>query len=148
MSSEPENVSPNVAAIADSITKLTLIETSELVSVLKSRLNLSDMPMMPMGAMMGGMGGGAGGGAAAAEEEVKAAEPEKTEFNVKLVEINAANKVKIIREVKNLLPHLNLVTAKKFVEEAPKVIKEGISKEEAEKMVKLFEELGCKIVLE
>ncbi|KAJ3393763.1 54S ribosomal protein L12, mitochondrial [Entophlyctis sp. JEL0112] len=89
---------------------------------------------------------GAAAPAAAAPAEEKA--PEQTEFKVKLEKFDAAAKAKIIREVKNIIPGANLVEAKKFVESVPKVLKENVPKEEAEKMKKMLEELGATIVLE
>ncbi|ORY41386.1 ClpS-like protein [Rhizoclosmatium globosum] len=74
--------------------------------------------------------------------------PEQTEFKVKLEKFDAAAKAKIIREVKNIIPGANLVEAKKFVESVPKVLKEGVPKEEAEKMKKMLEELGATVILE
>jgi large subunit ribosomal protein L7/L12 len=74
--------------------------------------------------------------------------PEKTEFTVKLEKYDAAAKTKIIREMKNLLPGINLVEAKKFVESVPKVIKENVNKEEAEKIKTILEGLGGTVVFE
>lgn len=97
------------------------------------------MPMaMPMGGAM------PAGAAAPAEEEKPA---EKTEFNVKLEKIDASAKAKVIREVKNLAG-LSLVDAKKFVESVPKVLKESVPKEEAEKLKKTLEALGATVQLE
>ena len=72
---------------------------------------------------------------------------EKTMFNVKLESFEAGSKPKIIKEVKSLLG-LSLVDSKKFVESAPKILKEGLSKEDAEKIMKTLQDLGAKIVLE
>lgn len=72
---------------------------------------------------------------------------EKTMFNVKLESFETGSKPKIIKEVKNLLG-LNLVESKKFVESAPKVLKENLVKEDAEKLKETLEALGAKIVLE
>ncbi|KAI8988956.1 ribosomal protein L7/L12 C-terminal domain-containing protein [Pilobolus umbonatus] len=133
------NVDPKIAAIVDQIEGLTLLQTSELVSQLKTRLNIQDIAMpMSMPA------GGAAAPAAAAEEEKPA---EKTEFNVKIDKVDAASKAKVIREVKNLAG-LNLVDAKKFVESVPKVLKENLSKEEAEKLKKALEAIGATVILE
>ena len=68
-------------------------------------------------------------------------------FNVKLMSFEPGSKPKIIKEVKSLLG-LSLVDSKKFVESAPKILKEGLSKEDAEKMQKALQELGAKIELE
>lgn len=130
---------PKIAAIVDQIEGLTLLQTSELVSQLKTRLNIQDIAMpvaMPTG--------GAAAPAAAAEEEKPA---EKTEFSIKIDKVDAASKAKVIREVKNLAG-LNLVEAKKFVESVPKVLKESVPKEEAEKLKKALEALGATVLLE
>lgn len=80
--------------------------------------------------------------AAPVEEEVAApAAREKTLFNLKLVSFDAAAKPKIIKEVKSMLG-LSLVDSKKFVESAPKLMKEGVPKEDAEKIVATLKALG------
>lgn len=81
---------------------------------------------------------------AEAEEEIV---QEKTMFNVKLQSFEAAAKPKIIKEVKSLLG-LSLVDSKKFVESAPKILKEGLVKDDAEKIKKTLEALGAKVDLE
>lgn len=83
----------------------------------------------------------------AEEEEAAPAPAAKTLFNLKLQSFEAASKAKIIKEVKSMLG-LSLVDSKKFVESAPKVLKEGLPKEDAEKMVKVFEGLGGKVLME
>jgi len=79
-------------------------------------------------------------------EEAKA--PEKTEFTVKLEKYEATAKTKIIREIKNILPGINLVEAKKFVESVPKVVKEHVGKDEAEKIKKTLEGFGSTVIVE
>lgn len=81
---------------------------------------------------------------AAAEEKPK----EKTIFNATLQSFDAAAKPKIIREVKALVPNLTLIDAKKFVESVPKVLKENLPKEDADKLKSTFEALGAVVVLE
>ncbi|KAJ1956483.1 54S ribosomal protein L12, mitochondrial [Dispira parvispora] len=130
--------------IVGEIEKLNLLETADLVDMLKARLNIKDMAMpMMAGAMMGGAAAGGAPAAAAEEKPV-----EKTEFKVKLEKFEASGKAKIIREVKGMVPNMNLIEAKKFVEGAPKVIKDNVPKEEAEKIKKTLEALGATIVLE
>lgn len=92
---------------------------------------------------------GAPGAAAAAEAEEDAAPAaaEKTLFNIKLMAFDAGSKPKIIKEVKNLLG-LSLVESKKFVEAAPKVLKESVPKEDAEKIMATLKELGATVELE
>ena len=87
-----------------------------------------------------------GAPAAAAEDEPKAAE--QTEFTVKLESVDASQRVKVIREVKGIMPDMNLVQAKKFVENLPAVLKEDISKEQAEELVKTLSAVGAKCVIE
>lgn len=140
-SSEGE-VSPNVAKIVDEVAKLTLLETSALVKELKARLNIQDVAMPVMAAAPGAAGGAA---AEAPKEEEKI---EQTEFKVKLEKVDAASKAKVIREIKALMPGMNLVEAKKFVEGVPKVVKEKVSKDEAEKLKKQLEAIGGTVVLE
>lgn len=81
-----------------------------------------------------------GGGTAATE-------PPKTEFRLVLEKFDPACKAKVIREIKQILPQLNLIEAKAFVEAAPKVIMEKIKKEDGEKIKKTLEELGATISL-
>jgi large subunit ribosomal protein L7/L12 len=75
------------------------------------------------------------------EEEAAPAKQEKTLFNLKLVSFDAGSKPKIIKEIKSLLG-LSLVDSKKFVESAPKLMKEGVPKEDADKIVATLKELG------
>jgi len=88
--------------------------------------------------------------AAAAVEEAPVEEKpkEKTVFNVRLESFDGTSKSKIIKEVKALNPTLNLVAAKGFVESLPKVLKENLPKEEAEKLKATFEALGAVVVLD
>ncbi|CAG8520356.1 6710_t:CDS:2 [Funneliformis caledonium] len=138
-------VNSRVASLVDQISSLTLIETSELVQSLKSRLNIQDV-VFPTVNVAASAGPSAETAASVPVEEEKA--PEKTEFVVKLEKYDAAAKTKIIREIKNILPGTNLVEAKKFVESVPKVIKENVNKEEAEKIKKTLEGLGGTVILE
>ena len=84
-----------------------------------------------------------GAGAAAAEKPA-----EKVEFTLKLDKFDATAKAKVIREMKNILPGATLVDAKKFVESAPKVIREHVPKEEAEKIKKALEAVGAVVLME
>lgn len=85
--------------------------------------------------------------AAAEEEEAAPAAQEKTLFNLKLQSFDAAAKPKIIKEIKSMLG-LSLVDSKKFVESAPKTMKEGVPKEEGEKIVETLKGLGAVVVME
>lgn len=94
------------------------------------------------------MAPGAGQAAAPVEEEEAApAAQEKTLFNLKLESIDAASKAKVIKEVKTMLG-LSLVDSKKFVESVPKVLKESVPKEDAEKIIETLKAVGAKVVME
>ncbi|KAK4114195.1 54S ribosomal protein L12 [Canariomyces notabilis] len=136
---------PKIAAIVDQISQLTLLETADLVASLKSRLNIPDLPV---GGFAAAAAPAAAPAAAAAEEEDAApAAAEKTLFTLKLQAFDAAAKPKVIKEIKNLLG-LSLVDSKKFVESAPKLMKESVPKDEAEKIVAMMKELGATVVME
>lgn len=92
-------------------------------------------------------GPGAAQAAPVEEEEAAPAAQEKTLFNLKLESFEAGSKPKIIKEIKSLLG-LSLVDSKKFVESAPKVMKESVPKEEAEKIIETFKALGAKAIME
>ena len=124
----------NQQQVIDYIKGISVMELSQLVKALETELGVSAaaaMPMMGM-PMMGG------GGAAAVVEE-------KTEFTVTLTDIggNKINVIKAVREVTSL----GLKEAKDLVESAPKPIKEGVPKEEAEAIKKKFEEVGAKVTV-
>ncbi|KAH8781293.1 ribosomal protein L7/L12 C-terminal domain-containing protein [Diaporthe sp. PMI_573] len=134
---------PKIAGIVDQISQLTLLETADLVSSLKSRLNIPDLPV---GGFAAAPAAAAPVAAAEAEEEAPAAQ-EKTLFSVKLVKFEASAKPKVIKEIKNLLG-LSLVDSKKFVESAPKVMKDSVPKDEAEKIMTTLKELGATVEME
>lgn len=81
------------------------------------------------------------------EEEAAPVMAEKTLFNLKLESFEAGSKPKIIKEIKSMLG-LSLVDSKKFVESAPKVLREGVPKEEAEKIVETLKALGGKVSMD
>ncbi|KAJ0057900.1 hypothetical protein NL108_003048, partial [Boleophthalmus pectinirostris] len=97
--------SPKIQQLVNDIASLTLLEVSDLNELLKKTLNIQDVGMMPMGAVAGA----AVPAAPAAEEDEAPAKKEKTHFTVKLTELKAAEKVKLIKEVKNCIQGLNLV---------------------------------------
>ncbi|KAJ9200008.1 hypothetical protein DTO164E3_2862 [Paecilomyces variotii] len=137
---------PKITQIVDQISQLTLLETADLVASLKSRLNIPDLPVG--GFAVAGAGAPAAAAAPAAEEEEAApAAQEKTLFNLKLESFDAAAKPKIIKEIKSMLG-LSLVDSKKFVESVPKVMKESVPKEEAEKIIETLKGLGAKASME
>jgi len=132
---------PKIGRIVDDISGLTLLQAADLVTLLKSRLNIQEIAMP---AASGPAPAAAPVEEAAVEEKPK----EKTIFNVKLESFDAAAKPKIIREVKAMIPNLTLIDAKKFVESVPKVLKENMPKEDADKLKTAFEALGAVVVLE
>src|SRR5271165_260622 len=120
----------DINAISDQIQGLTLLEASQLVKKLEARLGVSAAAAAPV--MVAG-GGAAAAGAAPAEE--------KTEFTVVLKEVGA-NKINVIKAVREVTS-LGLKEAKELVDGAPKNIKEGVSKDEAETIKKKFTEAGA-----
>jgi large subunit ribosomal protein L7/L12 len=117
-----------VAELIEQIDKLTVLELSELVKTLEEKYGVSAAPV-----------------AAAAGPAAAAAAPaaEQTEFDVILTEIGA-EKIKVIKAVREVTS-LGLTEAKSFVESAPKAIKTGITKDEAETIKKKIEEAGAKV---
>ena len=120
--------------VVDYIKGISVLELSQLVKTLESELGVSAAAAMPVFA--GAAPGAAGGGAAAPAEE-------KTEFTVTLTEVgtNKINVIKVVREI----TALGLKEAKDLVEGAPKPIKEGIPKDEANAIKKKFEDVGAKV---
>ena len=119
--------------IEDSIVGLSLLEAAELVKKLEARLGVSAAAAAPV--MVAGGGAAAAAGAAPAEE--------KTEFTVVLKEVGA-NKINVIKAVREVTS-LGLKEAKELVDGAPKTVKEGVSKEEAETIKKKFTEAGATV---
>jgi large subunit ribosomal protein L7/L12 len=122
----------DINAIAEQIQGLTLLEASQLVKVLEEKLGVSAAAAAPV-AVAGG------GGAAAAAPVVE----EKTEFSVILTGVGA-NKINVIKAVREVTS-LGLKEAKDLVDGAPKPVKEGVSKEEAETIKKKFVDAGATV---
>ena len=122
----------DINAIADQIQGLTLLEASQLVKLLEEKLGVSAAAAVAVS-------GGAAPAAAAAPVE------EKTEFTVVLTGAGA-NKINVIKAVREVTS-LGLKEAKDLVEGAPKTVKEGASKEEAEEIKKKLEAAGAKVEL-
>lgn len=119
--------------LVEQISGLTLIETSDLIKQLESKLGVSAAAPVAAAAPTAG-----GGGAAAAPVE------EKTAFDVILTDMGA-NKIAVIKEVRGAVAGLGLAEAKALVEGAPKAIKEGVTKAEAEEIKKKIEAAGAKV---
>ena len=122
--------------ILESLKALSLLEASELVKQIEEAFGVS--AAASAGVVMAAPGAAAAGGEAAAEE--------KTEFDVVLESFDASAKIKVLKEVRNATG-LGLGDAKAMVEAAPKTIKEGVSKDEAESLKKAIEEVGGKVTL-
>src|SRR5262245_57068570 len=123
----------DIQAIANDLSSLTVMQVAELVKMLEDKWGVSAAAAAPV---MVAAAGGAGAPAAAAAEE-------KTEFAVHLT--NAGDKkinvIKVVREVTSL----GLKEAKDLVDGAPKLVKEGVSKDEAAAIKKKFEEVGAQV---
>ena len=122
--------SEKITALIEEVKGLTVLELAELVHALEDEFGVS-------AAAMAAPAAGAGAGAAAAEE--------KTEFDVVLVEVGS-EKIKVIKAVREITG-LGLAEAKAAVESAPKALKEGVSKDEAEELKKKLEDVGAKVEL-
>ena len=120
--------SEKITAIVEEIKTLTILEVAELVKALEAEFGVSAAPVA--------VAGGAAAPAAAAVEE-------KTEFDVELKSFGA-KKLDVIKAVR-VITGLGLKEAKALVEEAPKVIKEGVSKEDAEKIKAQLEAAGAEV---
>ncbi|MBO5035064.1 MAG: 50S ribosomal protein L7/L12 [Oscillospiraceae bacterium] len=121
--------SEKITAMIEEVKSLTVLELNELVKALEEEFGVSAAAMAAPAA---------GGAAAPAAEE-------KTEFDVVLAEIGA-EKIKVIKVVREITG-LGLGEAKALVEAAPKAVKEGVSKDEAEELKKKIEEAGAKVEL-
>jgi large subunit ribosomal protein L7/L12 len=124
----------DIQTIANDLSGLTVMQVAELVKMLEEKWGVSAAAAAPM---MAAGGGGAAAGAAAAPAE------EKTEFAVHLTAAGdkKINVIKVVREVTSL----GLKEAKDLVDGAPKVVKEGITKDEAAAIKKKFEEVGATV---
>ena len=121
--------SEKVTAIVEEVKNLTVLELSELVSAIEEEFGVSAAAAVAVAAPVAG--------GAAAEE--------KTEFDVVLADAGA-EKIKVIKVVREITG-LGLADAKAAVEAAPKALKEGVSKDEAEELKKKLEEVGAKVEL-
>ena len=121
--------------IVEQLSGLTVLEIAGLVKQLEEKWGVSAAAPVAMAAAPAA--GGGGGAAAPAAEE-------KTTFEVILKEMGA-NKIGVIKEVRGAVPGLGLAEAKALVEGAPKTIKEGVTKAEADEMKKKIEAAGAKV---
>ena len=123
----------DLSKIVDELSELTVLEAAELSKLLEEKWGVSAAAPVAM------MAGGGAAPCAAAEAE------EKTEFDVVLAEIGP-NKINVIKEVRTITG-LGLKEAKDLVEAAPKPVKEGVDKEEADKLKTQLEGAGAKVEL-
>lgn len=121
-----------IQQIIDLIDSMTILEVSDLVKALEEKYGVSAAPVAVA----------AVGGAAAAAPAVE----EKTEFDVELTAYAEDKKLKVIKEVKDIAG-LSLGEAKDLVTSAPKMVKTGVSKEEAEALKKQLEEVGATVTI-
>lgn len=120
-------------ALVEQIEKMTVLDLSELVKVLEDKFGVSAAAPVMMGAMPAA---GAAAGAAAAEQ---------TEFGVELTDAGA-NKIGVIKAIRTVT-NMSLKEAKDITDGAPKMVKEGMKKDEAEALKKALEEAGAKVTL-
>jgi len=121
--------------LVEQLSSLSVLEVAGLVKQLEEKWGVSAAAPVAMAA--GPAAAGAAGGAAPAVEE-------KTTFDVILKEMGS-NKIAVIKEVRGAVPGLGLAEAKALVEGAPKTIKEGVTKEEADEIKKKIEAAGAKV---
>jgi large subunit ribosomal protein L7/L12 len=124
-----EGIIMNFEQIIEAIEGMTILQLADLVKAMEEKFGVSAAAPVAVA-----------GAAAAPAEAVE----EKTEFDVVLKD-GGANKIKVIKIVREVIPGLGLKEAKELVEGAPKTLKEAVSKEAAEELKKKFEELGAVI---
>ena len=122
----------DLAKIVEELSSLTVLEAAELSKMLEEKWGVSAAAAVSVAA------GPAAAGAAPAEE--------KTEFDVELTDAGA-EKIKVIKEVRGIVPDLGLKEAKELVDGAPKIVKTGVSKDDAEKFKKQLEAAGAKVTI-
>ena len=125
----------NLEKIVEDLSKLTVLEASELSKLLEEKWGVSAAAPVAVAA--------AGGGAAAPAAEVA---EEQTEFTVVLT-AGGDKKINVIKEVRSVRPDLGLKEAKDLVEGAPQNVKENVSKQEAEEVKKKLEEAGASVTI-
>tara|TARA_B100000927_G_C16051575_1_gene303325 strand:+ start:56 stop:451 length:396 start_codon:yes stop_codon:yes gene_type:complete len=130
-------MSTKTEEILESLKTLSLLEASELVKQIEETFGVSAAASAGVVMAAPGAGGGDGDGAAAEE---------KTDFDVVLESFDASAKIKVLKVVRNATG-LGLGDAKSLVESAPKTVKEGVPKDEAEALKKEIEEAGGKVTL-
>jgi large subunit ribosomal protein L7/L12 len=120
----------DIQKIAEDLSTLTVIEAAELAKLLEEKWGVSAAAPVAMAAMPGASAGAA-------------ASAEKTEFTV-ILKVSGDKKINVIKEIR-AITNLGLKEAKDLVDAAPKTVKEGVSKQEAEEMKKKLEEAGATV---
>lgn len=142
----PSPPTARVFRLVDEVSGLTLSESAELGLIMMKKQGMTEPPVVgvlkPGAAGFTGMAMKTGG--AAAKEELK---PEKTAFDLKLESYDANAKVKIIKELRTFTD-LGLKEAKDLVEKTPAVLKKGVLKDEAEKIIEKMKAVGGKVIME
>jgi len=138
--SDKTATSPKVMEMCDRILELNVLEMSQLLFRLQTRLGISDAQLTT--------GGGGGGAAPSSSTTVAApaaaAEPPKDAFDIKLGAVDAKVKIKVIKEIR-VITGLGLAESKALVEKAPCVVKQGVKKDEADKIKKMLVDAGATI---
>jgi large subunit ribosomal protein L7/L12 len=129
---DTSKLSDNANKVLEMVGSMTVLELAELVKVMEDKFGVSAAPVA-----VAAVAGGAAGGAAAEE---------KSSFTVKLTDAGA-NKIGVIKAVREVVPELGLKEAKDLVDGAPQVVKENVKKEDAEVMKAKLEEAGAKVEL-
>jgi large subunit ribosomal protein L7/L12 len=133
---EENKMAVDIEKTVKDLNSYSVLDIAKLVKKLEEEWGVS--AAAPVAVAAGPAAGGAGGGAAAAPIE------EKSTFDVILKEMGS-NKIAVIKEVRGAVPGLGLADAKALVEGAPKTIKEGVTKEEADEIKKKIEAAGAKV---
>lgn len=135
---EPEHI----RSIVDQIAKLKFFEVTILNEALKRELKIPEVQRVAAGSVA------APGASAEGQDDGADVASVKSSFTVKLVKFEESKKVALIKEIKKLVEGINLVEAKRYVEDCPRVIKANITKEEAEELQKQLETAGGVVKLE
>ncbi|EPS68658.1 hypothetical protein M569_06112, partial [Genlisea aurea] len=137
--------SERVWRLVDEISGLTLIEAAELSRIMIKKLGMKEPPVVAV-MKPGAATSSTGVGTKAAKEEEKK-KPEKTAFELRMESYEAASKLKVIKEIRSFT-ELGLKEAKDLVEKCPAVLKTGVSKEEAEKIIEKMKAVGANVIME
>ncbi|KAB7504164.1 39S ribosomal protein L12, mitochondrial [Armadillidium nasatum] len=136
---ESKEYPEKIKNLVNEISQLSILEVADLNSLLKKTLNISEAPMMAMGAMPV---------AAQKEEEESGDTKVQTCFTLRITKYDESKKVALIKAIKSVMEGMNLVQAKKFVESLPAVVRKDSPKEEVEKLQEELSAVGAECVIE